>query len=216
MVASLPEFPRVDTARLCLRYAEAGDAGTLAAMVSEGISRRLASWPIPYTPLMAADRISGVRVAAAEQRAVPLIVERRSDNTVLGWISISRAAGDHETALITYWLGEAFQGHGYMREAAPAAVREAFARMNVRRLRAAVQPDNQPSLAVVRLLGMESMGEGRIWCPARGREETCLWFELPREQMPQSKDAHRPQHLGATRSVCPPPDADPPRPVPPA
>jgi len=45
-----------------------------------------------------------------------------------------------------------------------------------------VQGDNAPSLAVVRLLGMAPMGEGRIWCPARGRDEPCLWFELPREQ----------------------------------
>jgi len=189
MVASLPTLPRVNTARLRLRYAEPDDADTLAAMMSEGISQRLASWPVPYTPVMAADRISGVRMAAAEQRSVPLIVERRSDGAVLGWMSISRAPGDQETALITYWLGEAFQGQGYMREAAPAAVREAFARMDVRRLRAAVQPDNKPSLAVVRLLGMEPMGEGRIWCPARGREEACLWFELPRERIPQAEDA---------------------------
>ena len=42
------------------------------------------------------------------------------------------------------------------------------------------QADNAASLAVVRLLGMAPLGEGRIWCPARGRDEPCLWFELPR------------------------------------
>ena len=30
--------------------------------------------------------------------------------------------------------------------------------------------DAEASLAVVRLLGMAPMGEGRIWCPSRGRE----------------------------------------------
>ncbi|MBW6398230.1 GNAT family N-acetyltransferase [Roseomonas sp. HJA6] len=179
----------MNTDRLRLRYAEPRDADALAAMMNEGISRRLASWPVPYTPIMAADRISGVRMAAAEQRALPLVIERRSDGAVMGWISISRAPGEPETALVTYWLGEAFQGHGYMREAAPVAAREAFARMDVARLRAAVQPDNRPSLAVARLLGMAPMGEGRIWCPARGREETCLWFELPRERAPQAQAA---------------------------
>jgi ribosomal-protein-alanine N-acetyltransferase len=136
---------------------------------------------VPYTPVMALDRISGVRMAAAERRSLPLVIERRADGAVMGWISVSRAPGDPETALITYWLGEDFQRHGYMREAAPAAMREAFALMDVVRLRAAVQADNAASLAVVRLLGMVPMGEGRIWCPARGREEPCLWFERPRE-----------------------------------
>ena len=182
MVLATQTLPPVDTERLRLRCAEERDAASLAKLMSEAVSRRLASWPVPYTPVMALDRISGVRMAAAERRSLPLIIERRADGAVMGWISISRAPGDPETALITYWLGEGFHGQGYMREAAPAAMREAFALMDILRLRAAVQADNAPSLAVVRLLGMTPMGEGRIWCPARGRDEPCLWFELPRER----------------------------------
>lgn len=182
MVATHDTFPLVDTGRLRLRCVEERDAAALAGLMSEAVSRRLASWPVPYTPHMALDRIAGVRMAADERRSLPLVVERRADGVVLGWISISRAPGDPRTALITYWLGEAFQGHGYMREAAPAAMRAAFALMDVDRLRAAVQADNGPSLAVVRLLGMKPMGKGRIWCPARGREESCLWFERSRDR----------------------------------
>lgn len=189
MVVATPSLPPVDTERLRLRCAEARDADALAGLMSETVSRRLASWPVPYTPLMALDRIAGVRMAAAERRSLPLVIERRTDGAVLGWISVSRAPGDHATALITYWLGEGYQGHGYMREAAPAVVREAFALMDVVRLRAAVQADNAPSLAVARLLGMTPMGGGRIWCPARGRDEPCLWFELPRERVPLDQAA---------------------------
>ena len=182
MVAASQTLPPIDTSRLRLRCAEERDAAALASLISEAVSRRLASWPVPYTPVMALDRISGVRMAAAERRSLPLVIERRADGAVMGWISISRAPGDPETALITYWLGEAFQRQGYMREAAPAAMQEAFALMDVVRLRAAVQADNAPSLAVVRLLGLTPIGEGRIWCPARGRDESCLWFELPRDR----------------------------------
>ena len=82
--------------------------------------------------------------------------------------------------MIPYWLGEAFHGQGLMREAAPAALAEAFRLMNVARVRAAVQADNAPSLAVVALLGMVPLGEGRIWCPARGRVEPCLRCERAR------------------------------------
>lgn len=180
MVVLPRPLPAIETDRLRLRCAEARDAEAIAALMNEGISRRLASWPYPYTVPMAADRIAGVRVAAAQRRSLPLVIERRSDGAVMGWISISRAPGEDSVALLTYWLGDAFQGRGYMREAAPAAMRHAFALMDVARLRAAVQGDNEASLGIVRLLGMSSLGEGRIWCPARGREEGCLWFELER------------------------------------
>jgi [ribosomal protein S5]-alanine N-acetyltransferase len=180
MVAMAPRIPPIDTDRLRLRCAEPRDAEALAALMNEAISRRLASWPVPYTPLMAADRIAGVRMAAASLRSLPLVIERRADGAVLGWISISRAPGDDRTALITYWLGEAFQGEGYMREAAPAALARAFALLDVLRVRAAVQADNGPSLSVAQRLGMVPLGEGRIWCPARGQEEACLWFERAR------------------------------------
>lgn len=175
-------MPEIATPRLLLRCAEPRDADALAMMMSESVSRRLASWPVPYTPLMARDRIAGVRMAAESRRSLPLVIERRSDGAVLGWISISRAPGDERTALLTYWLGEAFQGQGIMREAAPLALVEAFRSMDIALVRAAVQPDNAPSIAVVRLLGLRDLGEGRIWCPARGQEETCLWFELTREE----------------------------------
>lgn len=180
MFVDAPALPAVETPRLRLRCAEARDAEALSGLMNEAISRRLATWPVPYTPLMAADRIAGVRMAATERRSLPLVMERRSDGAVVGWISISRAPGDGSTALITYWLGDGFQGQGLMREAAPAALAEAFRSMDIARVRAAVQADNAASLAVVRLLGLAPLGEGRIWCPARGRDEACLWFEIDR------------------------------------
>jgi [ribosomal protein S5]-alanine N-acetyltransferase len=180
MVDVAPVLPVLETTRARLRCPEPRDAEAIAAMMGAAVSQRLASWPVPYTPLMAADRIAGVRMAAAARRSLPLVVERRPDGALAGWISISRAPGDEATALLTYWLGEGFQGQGLMREAAPAALAEAFRGMDIARVRAAVQPDNAASLAVVRLLGMVPLGPGRIWCPARGRDEACPWFETAR------------------------------------
>lgn len=196
MVADAPAWPAIKTARLRLRCAEPRDAEALAALMSEAVSRRLASWPVPYTPPMALDRIAGVRMAAAERRSLPLVIERLADGAVMGWISVSRAPGDGATALITYWLGEHFQGQGVMREAAPAALAEAFRSMDVARVRAAVQADNAPSIAVVRLLGMAPLGPGRIWCPARGRDEPCLWFEIERAVVAQAEREDSAMHAG--------------------
>lgn len=150
-------------------------------MMSEAISLRLASWPYPYTTAMAMDRIAGVRLAASEGRSLPLVLERRADGRVVGWISLSCAPGDRSTALLTYWLGEDFHGTGLMREAAPPALAEAFRTLGIARVRAAVQGDNAASLGIVQLLGMAPLGAGRIWCPARAQEEPCLWFGIERQ-----------------------------------
>lgn len=170
----------VETLRLRLRLAQDRDAAALAAMMTGAVSRRLASWPVPFTPAMAEERIRGVRLAAEENRSVPMVIERREDGAVCGWISVSVAPGEPRCALLTYWLGPPFHRQGLMREAAPAAMARAFRALDVETIRAAVQPDNAASLAVVERLGMRPLGAGRIWCPAREREETCLWFELPR------------------------------------
>ena len=184
MVVFLPSAPVAETPRLRLRCAEGRDAPAIAEMMTEAISKRLASWPVPFSHPMAEEKILAARGAASERRSLPLVMERKFDGAICGWVSLMCPPGDDRLALTTYWLGEQYQGQGLMREAGPVAVELAFQHMNIDRLRAAVQPDNAASLAVMRLLRFDPIGEGRIWCPARGVEETCLWFEKPRPVLP--------------------------------
>jgi ribosomal-protein-alanine N-acetyltransferase len=180
MVVFLPSAPVAETHRLRLRCAEGRDAPAIAEMMTEAISKRLASWPVPFSPPMAEEKIVAARGAAAERRSLPLVLERKADGAICGWVSLICPPADNQVALTTYWLGEQYQGQGLMREAGPVAVDLAFQHMAIDCLRAAVQPDNAASLAVISLLGFSPMGEGRIWCPSRGVEEACLWFEKPR------------------------------------
>jgi RimJ/RimL family protein N-acetyltransferase len=167
-----------------LRCVEGRDAPAIAEMMTEAISKRLASWPVPFSSPMAEEKIVAARGAAAQRRSLPLALERKSDGAMCGWVSLICPPGNERVALTTYWLGEQYQGQGLMREAGPVAVELAFKHMDIDCLRAAVQPDNAASLAVIRLLGFGAMGEGRIWCPSRGVEETCFWFEKPRPVVP--------------------------------
>ncbi len=182
-------FPAVVTPRLLLRCVSEHDADSLAALMTERISLRLASWPQAMTPRMALDRIQGAREAAWDGRSVPLVLESRQDGALMGWFAASRTPDAMPTILLTYWLGEAFHGHGLMREAAPAALALALEVLGPCRVRAAVQADNDASLSVVRQLGMHPLGPGRIWCAARGREEDCQWFDLERGDAAKSAAA---------------------------
>jgi RimJ/RimL family protein N-acetyltransferase len=171
-------FGAFSTFRLCLRLPSAADTDALARLMCPEVSARLASWPAPMPAGWAEGRIAEARAAAASRRALPLVVERLSDGTVIGWVGATLTESDPEVATLTYWLGTAFQGHGYMREAAPACLSLAFHHLSIRAVRAAVQPDNIGSRRILRALGMRPIDAGRIWCSARGREEDCDWWEV--------------------------------------
>ncbi|MGG5887672.1 GNAT family N-acetyltransferase [Falsiroseomonas sp. HC035] len=176
----------VHTHRLCLRLPFPEDAEALAGLMGPAISARLASWPVHLLPAAAASRLSEARAAAMAGLALPMVITRREGSPrgqVLGWISASRAEADRSRAVLTYWLGDDFQGEGLMREAAPAAASAVFEHLGVAEIRAAVQPDNHASRAVLIGLGMRPLGSGRIWCAARGREEECEWWSLLRPIM---------------------------------
>ena len=90
-----------------------------------------------------------------------------------------------------YWIGEAFQGHGYTREAVPHLLRLAFARLRVDRIEAGAQPGNVASFRVMRGLGMEPVGPRQVWAPAREREETCRYFAISRADFDAARESHR-------------------------
>lgn len=179
IVSGEPDAP-IHTQRLRLRVPQPEDAPALAALMAPEVSARLASWPANLAPDIAAQRLTEARGAALDGRALPLVIERRSDGALMGWIGATRAEMDQERAILTYWLGCAYHGQGYMREAAPAALAATFARLGVAEVRAAVQCDNDASRAVLQGLGLQLLEMGRIWCSARGREEACEWWGVAR------------------------------------
>lgn len=107
-------------------------------------------------------------------------MEGRSESTVIGWAHVVDYKDDPQRATMGYWLGEAYQGRGYMREAAAALVPAAFGYMGIDLIEAGAQPENVGSLAVMRALGMTSVGERMVFAPARGHEELCSYYKLAR------------------------------------
>ncbi len=170
----------LSTARLLLRPVQPDDAAELVAALTPAISQRLLSWPFPFTPTLAHERIARARARAAEGLALPFIMERRADRAFIGWLSITRADASAPDALLSYWLGEHHHGHGYMKEAVPAALAAAFAALDIDVIKAEVQPDNAASLSVLRSCGLIRVREKTSFAPSRGRDEPCILHELRR------------------------------------
>lgn len=180
MDANADPFDPVWTMRLKLRCVRPEDAARTSAMMTPAISRWVASWPVPFTPEMAAERIAAARRAAEGDRALPFAIERRSDGALLGWLGVHRDATDGRRGVLGYWLGEEHHGHGFMREAVPAAVAAAFEGLGLEVIEAGAQPGNTASFAILRGCGMVPAGQRMVFASARGRDEVCLFYEAAR------------------------------------
>ena len=174
-------FPAIDTPRLRLRCARAADAPRIAGLMTPAISRWLASWPTPYTPAMAGERIAAWGAMARDGHGMPCVVEERSGGVVVGWVHVLRLRERPERATMGYWSGEAYGGRGYVREAAAALAAAAWGFLGVEVSEAGAQPGNAGSFAVMRALGMRPAGERMVFASARGREELCLFYEMTRD-----------------------------------
>ena len=170
------------TARLSLRCVHPEDAADISRLMTPAVSQWVISWPAPFSPKMAADRIDDARSAAASGDMLPLVVKRLGDDILLGWLSVTRIAEGR--GLLSYWLGENHHGRGYMREAVSVALPAAFRLLKLDVIAAAAQLRNERSLALMHSLGMKTLGEQMIFAPARSRDELCVVLELRQPSRP--------------------------------
>ena len=103
-------LPVIDTARLTLRALELGDADDMAANMTPGVTRWLASWPSPMSREEALARIDRSRRAIQAGGCAFYALTRRTDGRMIGGFGgalVAEAPGRME---ISYHLAEDCQG----------------------------------------------------------------------------------------------------------
>ncbi|HYE49363.1 MAG TPA: GNAT family N-acetyltransferase [Azospirillaceae bacterium] len=177
-------IPPVRTARLLLRCVRPDDAPAVSALMTPGVSARVASWPSPMSLETAGEFIRRARVASERRRAVHYGIFPAGDEgaALMGWISVRAMDEPAGLGALGYWMGEPHQGRGYTTEAARAVLGAAFLHLALDRIEAGAQVDNAASLAVLRRIGMRPTGERMVHAPSRGRDEPCLFFEIGRAE----------------------------------
>lgn len=173
----------ISTPRLVLRAPESADAGHISRLITPGVARWVGTWAYPFTVEMAEERIAGARRWTADRKAAPFVVIRKDDGAFIGWVGVTKSAPDTNgitRGTLGYWLGEPFHGHGYMREAAPPAVRAAFDWLDVPVIDAVAQLANAASFAVMKCCGMAHVGDRMTFAPSRNVDEMCGVYEARR------------------------------------
>jgi ribosomal-protein-alanine N-acetyltransferase len=109
----------------------------------------------------------------AESRAEAtefFFIMRSADDILIGTIALSQIFRKRfQNAYLGYLLGAGFTGSGYMTEAVRLVLRYAFRELKLHRIEANVQPDNEPSLAVLRRCGFSKEGYSPRYLKIGGR-----------------------------------------------
>jgi RimJ/RimL family protein N-acetyltransferase len=177
--------PTLATDRLRLRPFAGEDADALFAL--QGNARVLRYWDAPpWTERSRADRfIETCRRMAEECTGVRLAVERRDDQSFIGWCSVTRWNPDFRSAALGYCYTEAAWGHGYATEAARALLTWAFDALDLNRVQAETDTRNVASARVLEKLGFLREGTLREDCIVNGEvSDSWVYGLLRREWQP--------------------------------
>ncbi|OUD08902.1 GNAT family N-acetyltransferase [Marivivens niveibacter] len=102
--------------------------------------------------------------------AVPFFLIRRSDNQLLGAITLDNIRrGPAQAGTTGYWIGEPFARQGYMREAIAAVVHYAFVDLDLSRIEAGCLPENTASRRLLEECGYKYEGVAQSYLEINGR-----------------------------------------------
>ena len=187
-------FAPLETGRLILRRLLLADADTVARLVGDwDIIKNLSDAPYPYPPGLAARWIASTRRGIDERMDYALAIA--PSDGVAGAILLRQSQREPailgqparlprgKSAEIGYWIGRAFWGKGYAREAVGRMVRFAFDELGLDRVWGAVLTDNPASCRVLSASGFKPMGEAEYDFPARGGIKRVYVYAIDRADL---------------------------------
>ena len=172
---------RIDTERMILRPPQHTDFRAWS-----DLRRASAEFLQPWEPSWSADhltrkgfvnRVYWANRSIQQGTAVPLFLVRRTDNGILGAITLDNIRrGPAQAGTLGYWTGQPFARQGYMREAIAAVVHFAYDRQDLSRIEAACLPENTPSRALLEKCGFKYEGVAQSYLQIAGRWRTHVLY----------------------------------------
>lgn len=178
MTASETALPK--TERLELRLLHPDDAAEVSRIMTPGVSKWLSSWPANISEQDARTKISKYCKNTEDKKALTTAIFRREDNLFIGSLSVGLNPKDPSVGIIGYWIGEEYQGKGYLGEVLNDFVNLAFTYLGNTTLEAGAQIENHASFAIMKKMGMKPIGKKSIYVSSRDRDEEVLFYAMTR------------------------------------
>jgi ribosomal-protein-alanine N-acetyltransferase len=162
---------QLESARLVLREPVDADAPLLLAYYRRN-EPRLAAWEPDFLDDITQEErwIAWRRGESAIGRGRSFLALDRADPSALVAIVnlYEIVRGSAHSALLGYSVDGAYEGKGYAREAVETTILYAFGALNLHRIAANYQPNNERSAALLKRLGFQVEGYGRELVYLRG------------------------------------------------
>ena len=172
---------QIETERMSLRPPAHSDFRNWTALRSSS-----ADHLTPWEPSWANDhltrkaftnRVYWAQRSVASGTALPLFLFRRSDNALMGAITLDNIRrGPAQAGTLGYWTGAHFARQGYMREAILSVVHYAFNRLDLSRIEAACLPENAASRGLLETCGFKYEGVAQSYLQIDGRWRTHVLY----------------------------------------
>ena len=185
---------KIETDRLTLRPPTHSDFRTWSAL-----RRESKDFLVPWEPEWADDhltrkaftnRVYWASRSIASGSAMPLFVIRRSDEVLVGAITLDNIRrGPAQAGTLGYWTGSPYARQGYMREAIKAVVHYAFTRLDLSRIEAACLPENKASRGLLEASGFKYEGVAQSYLQIAGRWRTHVLYAALRSDRRGKTDA---------------------------
>lgn len=175
-------LPTLRTERLDLRPFTLEDAAAVALLVHDhALYRTTLHLPYPYDASMAATWIASHPAQFQEKDLVTLAVVRRTDDLLVGAISLGRhPQGD--SGEIGYWVGRVHWGQGFASEALARLIPYGFDEMGLHRIQGRYLAINPASGRVMEKCGMVHEGVLKGAIRKEGYHHDVGFFGLTRPQ----------------------------------
>ena len=185
---------RIETERMTLRPPTHSDFRAWS-----GLRAASAEHLVPWEPSWATDhltrkaftnRVYWAQRSVASGTAVPLFLFRRTDDVLLGAITLDNVRrGPAQAGTLGYWTGAAHARQGYMREAILALVHYTFTRLDLSRIEAACLPENTASRGLLENCGFKYEGVAQSYLQSDGRWRTHVLYAALRMDRRGKTDA---------------------------
>jgi RimJ/RimL family protein N-acetyltransferase len=109
-------------------------------------------------------------------------IARRTDDLVIGSVTLFNLDFNHRRAEIGYALGREYWGHGYMHEALMALLKYAFEVLDLHRIEADVDPRNAASIRTLEKLGFQREGVLRERWQVNGEIQDAFFYGLLKQE----------------------------------
>ncbi len=178
----LPEGNILELERVRLRALDERDVTALFATYSDPQATRYLARP-PMTQMTHAEEmLATIKAGYADGSNLQFAIERRADGAFLGVCLLFNFHQASARAEIGYILAREHWSRGYMAEALPALIDQAFGALGLNRLEADIDPRNTASARVLERLGFQPEGLLRERWIVRGEtSDTAIYGLLKRE-----------------------------------